>query len=122
MNFASSRVPRYLRRSQSISAWTVAYSQLKGIAKRDVSSVLEVVLGEGATRLTLAVPSELKKFWTATFNEWSQRDLATVTFTYLFADGIEQEIRGDSPKICVPVLMGVDAHGKKYLIAIEDGT
>ncbi len=121
VNFASSMVPRYLRRSQSISAWA-AYSYLKGIAERDVSSVLEVVLGEGAKKLTPAVLSGLKKSWTATFNEWNQRNLATVTFTYLFADGIYQEIRGDSPKICVLVLMGVDTHGKKHLIAIEDGT
>jgi len=44
-----------------------------------------------------------------------------VSFTYLFADGIYQEIRGDNPKICVLVLMGVDDKGKKHLISIEDG-
>ena len=45
VNFASSMVPKYLRRSQSISAWA-AFAYLKGISERDVSSVLEVVLGE----------------------------------------------------------------------------
>lgn len=63
-----------------------------------MSSVLDVVLGEGATNLTRAVLSAIKKSWTATFNEWNQRDLATVTFTYLFAVGIYQGIRSDSPK------------------------
>jgi putative transposase len=120
MNFASSMVPKYLRRSESISAWA-AFAYLKGISERDVSSVLEVVLGEGAKKLTPAVLSELKKSWTREFNEWQHRDLSKVTFTYLFADGIYQEIRGDNPKICVLVLMGVDTHGKKHLIAIEDG-
>jgi putative transposase len=120
VNFASSMIPRYLRRSESISAWA-AYAYLKGISERDVSSVLEVMLGEGARKLTPAVLSELKKSWTTEFNEWNRRDLSKVTFTYLFADGIYQEIRGDNPKICVLVLMGVDDHGQKHLIAIEDG-
>jgi len=120
VNFASSMIPRYLRRSLSISAWA-AYAYLKGISERDVASVLEVVLGEGAKKLTPSVLSELKKSWTSQFNEWNQRDLSKVRFTYLFADGIYQEIRGDNPKICVLVLMGVDDKGKKHLIAIEDG-
>ena len=120
VNFASSMIPRYLRRSASISAWA-AYAYLKGISERDVAPVLEVVLGEGAKKLTPAVLSELKKSWTSQFNEWNQRDLSKVTFTYLFADGIYQEIRGDNPKICVLVLMGVDEKGKKHLISIEDG-
>ena len=121
VNFASSMIPRYLRRSQSISAWA-AYAYLKGISEADVASALEVVLGEGAKKLTPAVLSELKKSWTAQFNEWQARDLSDVRFTYLFADGIYQEIRGDNPKICALVLMGVDEKGKKHLIAIEDGT
>ncbi|MHB2028722.1 MAG: IS256 family transposase [Acidimicrobiales bacterium] len=121
VNFTSSMVPKYLRRSTSIAAWA-AYAYLKGISERDVSSVLEVVLGEGAKKLTPAVLSELKKSWTDQFNEWNRRDLSGVAFTYLFADGIYQEIRGDNPKICVLVLMGVDDKGQKHLIAIEDGT
>ena len=121
VNFASSMVPRYLRRSQSISAWA-AYAYLKGISERDVASVLEVMLGEGAQKLSASVLSELKKSWIKEFNEFQRRDLSSVRFTYLFADGIYQEIRGDNPKICVLVLMGVDTQGRKHLIALEDGT
>ncbi|MGC8465052.1 MAG: transposase [Acidimicrobiales bacterium] len=120
VNFASSMVPRYLRRSESISAWA-AYAYLKDISERDVASVLEVVLGEGAKKLTPAVLGELKKSWTHDFNEWNTRDLSKVRFTFLFADGIYQEIRNDNPKICVLVLMGVDDEGQKHLIPIEDG-
>jgi putative transposase len=60
VNFASSMIPRYLRPSQSISAWA-AYAYLKGICERDVSSILEVMLGEGAKKLTPTVLSDLKK-------------------------------------------------------------
>ena len=121
VNFASSMVPKYLRRSQSISAWA-AFAYLKGTSERDVASVLEVVLGEGAKKLTPSAIGELKKSWVKDFSEWNTRDLSKITFTYLFADGIYQEIRGDNPKICVLVLMGVDTDGCKHLISIEDGT
>jgi hypothetical protein len=80
INFASSMIPRYLRRSLSISAWA-AYAYLKGTSERDVASVLEVVLGEGAKKLTPSVLSQLKKSWTKEFDEWNQRDLTKVRFT-----------------------------------------
>jgi len=120
VNFTSSMIPKYLRRSASISAWA-AYAYLKGISEGDVAKVLEVVLGEGAKKLTPSVLSDLKRDWTRQFNEWQTRDLSKVTFAYLYADGIYQKIRGDNPKICVLVLMGVDEQGKKHMIALEDG-
>jgi hypothetical protein len=66
-------IPGYLRRSLSFSA-RAACAYLKGISERVVASVLEVVLGEGPKKLTLAVLSELKKSWTGQFNEWNRRD------------------------------------------------
>jgi len=120
VNFASSMIPKYLRRSSSISAWA-SYAYLKGISEGDIAAVLEVILGEGAKKLTPSVLSDLKRDWTRQFHEWQTRDLSETTFTYLYADGIYQKIRGDNPKICVLVVMGVDEAGKKHLIALEDG-
>jgi putative transposase len=113
-------IPKYLPRSSSISA-LAAYAYLKRISEGDVAKVLEVVLGEGAKKLTPSVLSDLKRDWTRQFNEWQTRDLSRVTFTYLYADSDYQKIRGDNPKICVLVLIGVDDAGKKHLIALEDG-
>lgn len=120
VNFSSTLVPKYLRRSKSISAWA-AYAYLKGVSEADMAKVLEVVLGEGARKLTPSVVSELKKSWTAEFATWRKRDLSKTRFAYIYADGIYQEIRGDNPKICVLVVVGVDDSGKKHLIALEDG-
>ena len=120
VNFSSTLVPKYLRRSKSISAWA-AYAYLKGVSEADMAKVLEVVLGEGARKLTPSVVSELKKSWTAEFATWKKRDLSRTTFSYIYADGIYQEIRGDNPKMCVLVIVGVDDRGKKHLIALEDG-
>jgi putative transposase len=120
VSFSSSMIPKYLPRSSSISAWA-AYAYLKGISEGDVAKVLEVVLGEGAKKLTPSVLSDLKGDWTKQFDQWQRRDLSETNFIYLYADGIYQKIRGDNPKICVLVLMGVDDAGKKHLIALEDG-
>lgn len=98
VNFTSTLIPKYLRRSKSISAWA-AYAYLKGVSERDMAGVLGVVLGEGPKKLTCAVVSSLKKQWTANFDIWKRRDLSEVTFTYIYADGIYQQIRGDNPKI-----------------------
>ena len=86
-----------------------------------MAKVLEVVLGDGAKRLTPSVVSELKKEWIFEFNTWKRRDLSKTCFTYIYADGIYQELRGDNPKMCVLVIIGVDDSGKKHLIALEDG-
>ena len=120
VNFSSRLVPKYLRRSSSISAWA-AYAYLRGVSEADMAKVLEVVLGDGAKKLTPSVISSLKKQWIAEFDIWKKRDLSGTTFTYIYADGIYQEIRGDNPKICVLVIIGVDDRGKKHLIALEDG-
>ena len=120
VNFASTMVPRYLRRSASIDAWA-CYAYLRGISEADIGGVLEVVLGEGAKKVTPAVLLGLKKAWTSQFDEWKSRDLSGTTFTYLYADGIYQNLRGDHDKICVLVLMGVDSDGHKHLISLEDG-
>ena len=120
VNFSSTLVPKYLRRSKSISAWA-AYAYLKGVSEADMAGVLEVVLGPGAKKLTPSVVSELKKSWTSEFATWKKRDLSRTTFSYIYADGIYQELRGDNPKMCVLVIVGVDDSGKKHLIALEDG-
>lgn len=64
--------------------------------------------------------SELKKSWLKEFNNWKKRDLSEFNFTYIYADGIYQEIRGDNQKLCVLVIIGVDSSGEKHLIALKD--
>ena len=95
INFSSKLIPPYLRRSKSIDAW-VAYAYLKGISERDMAQVLEVVLGEGAKKLTPNVVSSLKVEWKTKSDEWKKRGLSRDTFSYIYADGIYQEIRGDN--------------------------
>ena len=89
VNFSSTLIPKYLRRSKSVSAWA-AYAYLKGVSEADMAKVLEVVLGDGAKGLTPSVVSALKKEWISEFNTWKRRDLSKTCFTYIYADGIYQ--------------------------------
>jgi len=104
-------IPKYLRHSVSISAWA-DFFYLKGISEGDVAKVLEVVLAKGAKKLTPSVLLDLKHDWTKQCHEWSTGELSEVTSTYLYTDGLYQKIRGDNPKICLLVLIGVDEQGK----------
>ena len=40
---------------------------------------------------------------------------------YLWADGIHSGLRGDDGRLCVLVVIGVNARGDKHFLAIEDG-
>ena len=40
---------------------------------------------------------------------------------YIWADGIHSGLRGEEDKLCALVIVGVNAHGQKKFLAIEDG-
>ena len=121
VNFTSTLILKYLRRSKSIFSLGGVMPILR-VSPRPTWPVFSGWSSqEGAKKLTPAVVSSLKKEWTASFDVWKKRDLSEITFTYIYADGIYQQIRGDNPKICVLVILGVDDTGPKHLVAVEDG-
>ena len=52
---------------------------------------------------------------------FSRRDLSGVDYVYLWADGIHVNIRLEEHKLCLLVLIGVRADGRKELVALADG-
>jgi transposase-like protein len=48
-------------------------------------------------------------------------DLSSVDYVYLWADGIHVNIRLEEHKLCLLVMIGVRADGRKELIALSDG-
>ena len=52
---------------------------------------------------------------------FAERDLSGVDFVYLWADGIHVNVRLDDQKLCLLVMIGVRADGRKELIALSDG-
>jgi transposase-like protein len=63
----------------------------------------------------------LKQQWQEEHKSWSKRDLERKHYVYIWADGVYFNIRSEEAKQCILVIIGVNEHGKKELIAIEDG-
>jgi putative transposase len=50
-----------------------------------------------------------------------QEALDKKRYVYFWADGVYFNIRGDEARQCILVIVGVDEHGHKEFVAIEDG-
>ena len=65
------------------------------------------------TRLTSQWQDEAKAF--------AARDLSGTDFVYLWVDGIHPKVRLEQEKLCLLVMIGVRADGRKELVALADG-
>lgn len=120
IQFSSSIVPRYLRRSQSIDT-LLPLLYLRGISTGDFQAALAPLLGQEAKNVSPNVISRLKAAWEDEYNAWNKRDLSEERYVYLWADGIYLQARMEDSKNCVLVIIGVTDKGEKRLLAIEDG-
>lgn len=71
--------------------------------------------------LSAAVITKLTEQWKAEQRAFAERDLSGVDYVYLWADGIHVNIRLAEHKLCLPVMIGVRADGRKELVALADG-
>jgi len=67
------------------------------------------------------VITRLTETWKAEQRAFAARDLSGAGFVYLWADGIHVNIRLEEHKLCLLVMIGVRADGRKELIALADG-
>ena len=65
--------------------------------------------------------TRLTETWKAEQQAFAARDLSGVDFVYLWADGIHVNVRLDDHKLCLLVMIGVRADGRKELVALTDG-
>ena len=93
---------------------------LHGLSTGDFGPALEQFLGSGAglsattiTRLTAQWQDEAKAF--------GERDLSGTDYVYLWVDGIHLKVRLEQEKLCLLVMIGVRADGRKELVALTDG-
>ena len=118
--FRSSLVPPYVRRSASVDA-AVPWLYLHGVSTRQMRTAVAALVGEEAARgLSANVVSRLKRVWDEEYRSWCQRSLAD-DWVYVWVDGIYSGLRGDRDRLCVLVVIGVNARGEKHFLAIEDG-
>lgn len=119
IRFNSALLPPYLKRAKSIEE-LLPWLYLKGVSTGDYQEALSALLGEQAKGLSANTISRLKRHWIDEHKLWSQRDLSQSRYVYLWADGVYSNVRMDN-RLCLLVIIGVTEHGRKELIAVEDG-
>ena len=120
IRFRSSLVPPYLRRSKSLEE-LLPLLYLKGISTGDFTDALSALLGPNAPGLSAKTISRLKQQWVQDYEQWGKRDLSKKRYVYVWADGLYCNVRFEDARLCLLVLIGARADGKKELIAVEDG-
>ena len=118
--FNSMLIPPYLKRTNSLEE-LLPWLYLKGISTGDFQEALQAILGPKAENLSANVISRLKACWQEDYKQWRQRSLQNKHYVYIWADGVHFNIRSEESRQCILVLIGVTDHGRKELIAIEDG-
>jgi putative transposase len=117
--FSSTILPPWARKTPKITE-VLPLLYLHGLSSGDFVPALGQFLGSSAG-LSAAVITRLTETWQAEQRAFAARDLSQVDYVYLWADGIHVSIRLDEHKLCLLVLIGVRADGRKELIALADG-
>lgn len=93
---------------------------LHGLSGSDFVPALGQFLGS-AKGLFAAVITKLTEQWKTEQRVFAERDLSRADYVYLWADGIHVNIRLEEHKLCLLVMIGVRADGRKELVALADG-
>jgi len=117
--FASAILPAWCRRSPKITD-VLPLLYLHGLSGGDFVPALEQFLGSSAG-LSASTITRLTEQWQDEGKAFAKRDLSGVDYVYVWADGIHVNIRLEEHKLCLLVVIGVRADGRKELVALADG-
>ena len=116
--FSSTIIPAWARKSPEVSA-VLPLLYLHGLSSGDFGPALEQFLGSGAG-LSAATITRLTSQWQKEAAAFEDRDI-TSDYVYLWVDGIHLKVRLEQEKLCLLVMIGVRADGRKELVALADG-
>jgi transposase-like protein len=117
--FSSAILPPWCRKTPKITE-VLPLLYLHGLSSGDFVPALGQFLGSSAG-LSPSVITRLTEQWRAEQRAFAARDLSGADYVYLRADGIHVNIRLEEHKLCLLVMIGVRADGRKELIALADG-
>ena len=117
--FSSSILPPWARKTPKIGE-VLPLLYLHGLSSGDFVPALGQFLGS-AKGLSASTITKLTETWKAEQQAFAERDLSGVDFVYLWADGIHVNVRLDDQRLCLLVMIGVRADGRKELVALTDG-
>jgi len=118
--FASSLVPRYLRRTKNIDE-LIPVLYLKGISTGDFTEALEKLLGKDIIGFSAEQIVRLKTVWQTEYETWHKRDLSGQKYVYFWVDGVYFNVRLEDERQCILVIIAARSDGTKELLAVEDG-
>src|SRR5947209_7158714 len=119
MRFSSAILPPWARKTPQISE-VLPLLYLHGLSSGDFVPALGQFLGSSAG-LSSSTVTKLTETWTAEAAVFMTRDLSGADYVYLWVDGIHLGIRLGEGKLCLLVMIGVRADGRKELVALADG-
>ena len=117
--FTSAILPPWCRKTPKINE-VLPLLYLHGLSSGDFGPALGQFLGS-TTGLSASVTTKMTETWKAEQRAFAARDLSEVDYVYLWVDGIHVSIRLEEHKLCLLVMIGVRADGRKELVALTDG-
>ncbi|HEY3692735.1 MAG TPA: IS256 family transposase [Pseudonocardia sp.] len=117
--FTSAILPPWCRKTPKITE-VLPLLYLHGLSSGDFVPALGQFLGSSAG-LSASAITKLTETWKSEQRIFAARDLLGVDYVYLWADGIHVNIRLEEHKLCLLVMIGVRADGRKELVALADG-
>jgi transposase-like protein len=117
--FASAILPAWARKSPKV-AEVLPLLYLHGLSSGDFGPALEQFLGSGAG-LSASSVVRLTEAWQGEAKVFAARSLNDVDYVYCWVDGIHVKVRLEQDKVCLLVVIGVRADGRKELVALADG-
>jgi putative transposase len=117
--FASSILPAWSRKSPRV-AEVLPLLYLHGLSSSDFGPALEQFLGSDQG-LSAATITRLTAQWQDEARAFNTRSLAGSDYVYIWVDGIHLKVRLEQDKVCLLVIIGVRADGRKELVALADG-
>ena len=119
MRFSSAILPPWARKTPQVTE-VLPLLYLHGLSSGDFVRALGQFLGTSAG-LSAPVITRLTEDWKGEARAFMDRDLSGADYVYVWADGIHVNIRLGEDKLCLLVMIGVRADGRKELIALADG-
>jgi transposase-like protein len=117
--FSSAILPPWARKTPQI-AEVLPLLYLHGLSSGDFVPAIGQFLGSSAG-LSASTVTRLTETWRAEAAAFMTRDLSAADYVYLWVDGVHLGIRLGEGKLCLLVMIGVRADGRKELVALADG-
>lgn len=117
--FSSAILPAWARKTPQITE-VLPLLYLHGLSSGDFVPALGQFLGS-TSGLSASVITKLTETWKSEQRAFAARDLSGVDYVYLWVDGMHVNIRLEEHKLCLLVMIGVRADGRKELVALTDG-